>query len=272
MPTAHPPTYTPGQRDTQQARPAYESGLATPAHGQPIFEQDQPAYGPGPRMYEPPRQPEFQPGPPAYGQPGSGRPGHDQPNYPDDQSGTQAASSQFPPTPGGRAIPVAELPLVSRTRPSLIAGGLGLLLSLVGLYLVARYGSAAVNEFQAGTRSSNFVLATIGGLLLLVVLVLSGWSFLASLIPGLILTGLGVWALVSSTGSIRIGNAIGRLVSGFNSVNWHVLALTLFPGIVLLAVSAAGFLGRSGGKRFGRLISDRATAKRRATDGTSLDR
>jgi len=96
------------------------------------------------------------------------------------------------------------------------------------------------------------VLATLGAICLFVAVLLNGWSPWATALPGAVLTGLGVWSVVSVDGAGRVANfvddAIGRgdlILSGV-----HILILVI--GLLLLGASGAVVIARSAGRSRGR--------------------
>lgn len=176
---------------------------------------------------------------------------HGEPHPPD----TTEQTHSYKTTPAGSPTgEVARKPRRSRWRAAVISALLGLVLVTAGLYLVGGFGArvfdAATNSWVAPT--SDLVLATTGAVCLFVAVLLNGWSPWATALPGVILTGVGVWSLVSIDGAGRVAafidGAVGRgelIVSGA-----HIVVLVI--GLLLLGASAAVTIARSAGRSRGR--------------------
>lgn len=86
--------------------------------------------------------------------------------------------------------------------PAVVSGILGLLLVPTGVYLAAKYGfeAAAFQTANGRTAFGPVVLASFGGVLLLIAVCLNGWSAWATLVPGVVMTGVGGWAFENPNG------------------------------------------------------------------------
>ena len=145
--------------------------------------------------------------------------------------------------PGGRAI------------AAVISTVLGALLVAGGLYLVGEFGSRlATTMLDTGTTGSvRDIILTLGGaVLILVAVILNGWSPWATLLPGIALTGAGVWSVVSYDGADRIAGFVDLFFDSGQLVNWGVTGWILIIGVALLGASIAAIIARAAGRTRGR--------------------
>lgn len=166
----------------------------------------------------------------------------------------QAGPTVLPGSPTEAAGGVTRTPRRARARAALISALLGIVLVVVGLYLIGAFGArlydAVTNTWVAST--SDLVLAAAGALCLFAAVLLNGWSPWATALPGVILTGVGVWSVFSVDGAGRVAalvdDAVGRgdlILSGV-----HILVLVI--GLLLLGASGAVTIARSAGRSRGR--------------------
>ncbi|GAA1999276.1 hypothetical protein JL107_12230 [Nakamurella flavida] len=145
--------------------------------------------------------------------------------------------------PGGRAV------------AAVISTLLGALLVAGGLYLVGEFGSRlATTMLDSGTTGSvrDIILTIGGGVLILIAVILNGWSPWATLLPGIALTGAGVWSVVSYDGADRIAGFVDLFFDSGQLVNWGVTAWILIIGVTLLGASIAAIIARAAGRTRGR--------------------
>jgi hypothetical protein len=149
----------------------------------------------------------------------------------------------------------AEKPHRSRARTAVISALVGLILVFGGLYLVAGFGprlyDAAANAWVAST--SNIALATIGAVCLFVAVLLNGWSPWSTAIPGVLLTGVGVWSVISAAGAAWVVSLVGGAVGSSELILPGVHIMVLIIGLLLLAASIAVTIARSAGRSRGRI-------------------
>lgn len=180
--------------------------------------------------------------------------------FPGNQHSSYANDRRRPETPALRDLspaPVdsaARKPRRSRSRATLISTLLGIVLVSAGLYLIGGFGArlydAATNSWIAST--SDLVLATTGALCLFAAVLLNGWSPWATALPGVILTAVGVWSVVSVDGARRVAAFVDNAVGRGNLVLSGVHLLVLVIGLLLLAASGAVMIARSAGRSRGR--------------------
>lgn len=172
----------------------------------------------------------------------------DVPSYQVDQTSTSAAWPAETATAGttGRQR--------SRGRSAVISALLGLVLVGLGLYLIIEFGARIVDATSGGRNASipDIVLEVIGAVCLLVGVLLDGWSPWATALPGLVLTGFGVWSLVSIDAANRVTDFANTVFSRADLVLWGVPAWVLVIGVLLLGASGAVTIARSAGRTRGR--------------------
>jgi hypothetical protein len=142
-----------------------------------------------------------------------------------------------------------------RTVAGLISAVLGLLLVGGGLYLVGEFGSRiAVRMLDEGITAGvwDVVLSSVGAALVLGAVVLNGWSPWATLLPGVVLTGAGIWSLVAYDGADRIAGFLNRIFSEERLIGWGVTGWLLVLGVALLGASFAAMIARAAGRTRGR--------------------
>jgi hypothetical protein len=166
----------------------------------------------------------------------------------------KAAPSVLPGPPSEAAAGVTRAPRRSRARAALISALFGGVLVVVGLYLVGAFGArlydAATNTWVAST--SDLVLAVAGAICLLAAVLLNGWSPWATALPGVILTGVGVWSVVSVDGAGRVATFVDDAVGRGDLILSGVHILVLVIGLLLLGASGAVTIARSAGRSRGR--------------------
>jgi hypothetical protein len=152
----------------------------------------------------------------------------------------------------------SETQPASRVGPGFLTALIGLILSAGGVYLGVKYGVATAADLEAGhVVIKNSLLATAGAVLLFAALGLNGWSPWSTIIPGIGLTGLGGWALFSTSGEVHINDWTKSIFSGQQFTAWSVIGFTLIVGLMMLGASVAATLARSSGKRDGNIIGSR---------------
>ena len=144
----------------------------------------------------------------------------------------------------GYARPVAKYrsPVV----PAVASSVLALLLVGAGVFLAAKFGfAAAAAQIETGRTAFNQVVLTgLGGLLLLAAVALNGWSSWATLIPGLLLTGVGGWAFENPAGLHTAAHWTQSVFADNQLTSWHLVGFTLTLGLVLLGASAGASIAR----------------------------
>ncbi len=156
--------------------------------------------------------------------------------------------SSSAPAPTGRLTKV-------RTRAAVISAIIGALLVAGGLYLVGEFGFRifdAVLKTQTQPETWDIVWTSTGGALLFVAVLLNGWSPWATLLPGIALTGAGIWSMVSFDGADRVATTVDNLYARPEMVVWGVTGWTLIIGLLLLGSSGAVIIARAAGRRRGR--------------------
>jgi hypothetical protein len=161
------------------------------------------------------------------------------------------------------AAPETPATAVSRRDPAgrAIAGIIGTLLGvlLVGgaLYLLGEFGSRVAaqmlsNDTEASVR--DVILTALGALLLLVAVCLNGWTPWATLLPGIVLTAVGVWSVVFYDGADRVATFLLQVFGDDNQaiLTWGVTAWVLGLGVALLGASIAAIIARAAGRTRGR--------------------
>ena len=156
--------------------------------------------------------------------------------------------SSSTPAPAGRRTK-------ARTRAAVISAILGALLVAGGLYLVGEFGFRifdAVLKTQTQPETWDIVWTSTGGALLFAAALLNGWSPWATLLPGVALTGAGIWSMVSFDGADRVATTVDNLYARPEMVVWGVTGWTLIIGLLLLGSSGAVIIARAAGRRRGR--------------------
>ena len=178
------------------------------------------------------------------------------PGYaPAGHSPAYAPSTSVTPTP-----PVAAEPerTSNRVGPAFICILAGIVLTAGGMLLAGKYGIVAESEL---THNSVVIkdsgLTTFGALLLLAAVVLNGWSPWATVIPGIVLTGIGGWALYDTSATVTVGRWTNSVLTTNQLAIWHHYGVTLAIGLMMLAASAAAAIARASGKRDGKILGRR---------------
>lgn len=167
-----------------------------------------------------------------------------------------AAAAMVPP-PASAARPTQPS---SRVGPAFLMALIGLILSAGGLYLAAKYGIAAATDLNRNdVVIKDSALATVGAVLLLGAVVANGWSPWATVVPGIVLAGIGGWTLFDASAVGRIHDWTKSIISGEELSAWHISGFTLVLGLVMLAASTAAAIARSSGKRDGAILARRQT-------------
>ncbi|QNK80541.1 hypothetical protein [Nakamurella sp. PAMC28650] len=155
---------------------------------------------------------------------------------------------------------VLVLTTSSRVGPGFLAALIGLLLSAGGVYLAAKFGVAAAEDFgQQKTVIKDSGLAALGAVLLLGAVGLNGWSPWATIIPGVALTVMGGWTLFSTSGATRFADWTKSVFSVGQLSTWNIVGFSLVLGLVMLGASVAATMARASGKKDGRIIGVRQT-------------
>ena len=197
------------------------------------------SYAPaGAQSYAPPGAQSYGPAVPPYA-----------PTAPPPVYGTPAVPVVVVPPPGAGPAPAA-----SRATAGLISAILGLILAAAGCYLLFRFGYEVVvlRQTASGTTSTLTVRLSLAGggiVLLAAAVVLNAWSAWATVLPGVVLAGLGIWGYVSEGGAVRIDSWSRWLFKHQETLSWNTIGATALIGLLLLAASLAAALARSAGKR-----------------------
>ncbi len=154
-----------------------------------------------------------------------------------------------PPPPG--VVPASG----SRALAGVLSAVIGVVLAAAGCYLLFRFGREAyvMRGVQLDRMSSALVLrlalAGGGAVLLLGAVILNGWSPWATVLPGLVLAGLGTWGFLSLTGADNLDKWSNWLFKAHETQTWNITGATMALGAVLVASSVAAAIGRAAGKR-----------------------
>ncbi len=144
----------------------------------------------------------------------------------------------------GHSRPIAKYrsPVV----PAFVSGVAGLLLVGVGVFLAAKFGfAAAAAQIETGRTAFNQVVLTgLGGVLLLGAVALNGRSSWATLVPGLLLTGVGGWAFENPAGLHTAAKWTQTVFADNQMSSWHLVGFTFVLGLVLLGASAGASIAR----------------------------
>ncbi|TKV61287.1 hypothetical protein FDO65_06675 [Nakamurella flava] len=170
---------------------------------------------------------------------------------------TAYSPSVYVPPPADAETPTPTGGRRTRARfvAALVGGVAGLLLVAGGLYLIGRFGLQvhdAMVTSRGATDPWDVTLTILGGGLILLATLLNGWTPWATLVPGLVLTGAGVWSLVTYDGADRVATTIDTVFARPEIVLWGVNGWVLGLGAVLLASSGAAIIARAAGRRRGR--------------------
>lgn len=169
---------------------------------------------------------------------------------------TYSPSVYVAPPPDAEApAPTGGRQTRARFTAALVGGVGGLLLVAGGLYLIGRFGLPVHDAMVKGPGAADpwdVTLTILGGGLILLATVLNGWTPWATLVPGLALTGAGVWSLVTFDGADRVATTIDAVFSRPEMVLWGVNGWVLGLGVVLLGASGAAVIARAAGRRRGR--------------------
>ena len=156
--------------------------------------------------------------------------------------------------------PVAAAPeqTSNRVGPAFICVLAGIILTAGGMLLAGKYGLAAASDLTHNSVViKNSGLTTFGALLLLAAVVLNGWSPWATVIPGIVLTGIGGWALYDTSATVTVGRWTNSVLTTNQLTVWHHYGMTLAIGVMMLAASAAAAIARASGKRDGQILGRR---------------
>ena len=164
----------------------------------------------------------------------------------DSATATAAKPSGFtrPNYAAGYSRPVVKYrsPIV----PAVVSSVLALLLTVAGVFLAAKFGfAAAATQIETGRTAFNQVVLTgLGGVLLLSAVAMNGWSSWATLLPGLLLTGVGGWAFENPAGLHTAAGWTQTLFADNQMTSWHLVGFTFILGLVLLGASAGASIAR----------------------------
>lgn len=231
----------------------YQPGAATPSSG------PQPT-GTNPDPSATPEHPE-----PGYGY-GYGAPAgqHSGPTavYPPAPTPPYAPQSQPQPYAMPVAVPPPAYLVPAPTQTSSAAVGfaaaaIGLILTAAGLFLALKYGTSTVDVSGTGDRVVHHdrqALALLGALVLLAAAVLNGWSYWATLIPGILVTGAGVYGLFSTSGGDNLDKALKFAFDPGVLSGMAALGLLALIGLLLLGASVGAAIARGAGRRAARQI------------------
>ena len=139
----------------------------------------------------------------------------------------------------------------SRAAAGLISALIGLVLVAGGVYLATKFGFQVARTTTEGgaTNWTRVGLAIGGGALLLLAAALNGWSGWATLIPGLALSGLGIWAFINSSGLNNLEKWTNWVLQDHELTAWNLTGFTMIVGLTLLGASIGAFIARSGARR-----------------------
>ena len=216
--------------------PAYSSDAT--AIYTPVTAEQPYAPSTGAQSYAPPGAQSYAPAAPPYA-----------PTAPPPVYGIPAVPVVVVPPPGAGPAPAG-----SRATAGLISAILGLVLTAAGCYLLFRFGYEVVvlRANASGTTSTLTVRLSLGGggiVLLAAAVVLNAWSAWATVLPGVVLTGLGIWGYLSESGAVRIDSWSRWLFKHQETLSWNTIGGTALIGLLLLAASLAAAVARSAGKR-----------------------
>ena len=181
-------------------------------------------------------------------------------DYPSSYSGYGDSASTpiyVPPAESARpaAPPTAGKQTKSRAISALISAILGTVLVAGGLYLIGEFGMRIFDVMlNIGGQPSPWDIAwtSTGAVLIFIAVLLNGWSPWATLLPGLALTGAGVWSLAWYDGADRVASFVDRLFARPEMVVWGITGWMLVIGLTLLGASGAAIIARAAGRRRGR--------------------
>lgn len=175
--------------------------------------------------------------------------------YPASYGASDTASPTYVPAPGAPEQQERR-PAGRQTKQRAVAGLfsaiLGTLLVGTGLYLIGEFG---MGIFQAmlngGGQPSGWDITwtSVGAALIFVAVLLNGWSPWATLIPGAVLTGAGIWSLAWYDGADRVASFIDQLFARPEMVVWGITGWMLVLGLMMLGASFAVVIARAIGRR-----------------------
>lgn len=143
----------------------------------------------------------------------------------------------------------------SRTIAALVSAVLGTLLVGGGLYLIGEFGFRIYDVMlNVGGKPDpwDIVWTSTGAALIFIAVLLNGWSPWATLLPGLALTGAGVWSIAWYDGADRVATFVDQMFARPEMVLWGVTGWMLVIGLVLVGASGAAIIARAAGRRRGR--------------------
>jgi hypothetical protein len=151
--------------------------------------------------------------------------------------------------------PVAGKQTKSRAVAALVSAVLGTLLVGGGLYLIGEFGFRIYDVMlNVGGQPSPWDIAwtSTGAGLIFIAVLLNGWSPWATLLPGLALTGAGIWSIAWYDGADRVATFVDQMFARPEMVLWGVTGWMLVIGLVLVGASGAAIIARAAGRRRGR--------------------
>jgi len=176
-------------------------------------------------------------------------------SYPSTYGVSDSASPTYVPAPASDDR--AESPSGGRqTKQRAIAGLfsaiLGTLLVGSGLYLIGEFGMGIFQSMlNDGGQPSGWDITwtSVGAAQIFIAVLLNGWSPWATLIPGAVLTGVGVWSLAWYDGADRVASFVDQLYARPEMVVWGITGWLLVLGLMLLGAGFAAVIARAAGRR-----------------------
>lgn len=176
-------------------------------------------------------------------------------SYPSTYGVSDAASPTYVPAPASEDREERR-PSGRQTKQRAVAGLfsaiLGALLVGTGLYLIGEFGMGIFQSMlNGGGQPSGWDITwtSVGAALIFVAVLLNGWSPWATLIPGAVLTGAGIWSLAWYDGADRVASFIDQLFARPEMVVWGITGWMLVLGLMLLGASFAVVIARAVGRR-----------------------
>ncbi len=176
-------------------------------------------------------------------------------SYPSTYGVSDSASPTYVPAPEAeirRDGRVSGRQTKQRAVAGLFSAILGTLLVGSGLYLIGEFGMGIFDVMLHGTGQPSgwdITWTSVGAALIFVAVLLNGWSPWATLIPGAILTGAGVWSLAWYDGADRVASFVDQTFARPEMVVWGITGWLLVLGLMLLGASFAVVIARAVGRR-----------------------
>ncbi len=176
-------------------------------------------------------------------------------SYPSTYAVSESATPTYVPAPvsddGSESSPTGRQ-TKQRAVAGLFSAILGLLLVGTGLYLIGEFGLNIFDVMLQGNGQPagwDIAWTSVGAALIFVAVLLNGWSPWATLIPGAVLTGAGVWSLAWYDGADRVASFVDQVFSRPEMVVWGITGWLLVLGLALLGASFAVVIARAVGRR-----------------------